>query len=141
MTFKSQGFRGQVQKRVTFSTNDPKHSALTFSVRGKVKAVLFSEPERINWGLVKKGAELHAEIAIVNNSAKSIRLQQPEITTDGIAAELSTLIIASGEQAHVQVSAAFPGDKNRLAGYIIINSDFPLRPQLRIPVSARLSQR
>ena len=141
LTFNSQGFRGEVQKRVTFASNDPNHSALSFSLRGKVKAELFSQPERIHWGRVKKGTELHAEITIINHSAKSIRLQQPQITTDGIAAELSTLTIASGEQAHLKVSAQIPGEKNRLAGYIMINSDFPLRPQLRIPVSARLSQK
>jgi hypothetical protein len=140
LTFKSQGFRGEVQKIVTFDTNDPKHSAVNFSLRGKVKAELFSQPERINWGLVTKGTELHAEIIIFNNSAKSIRLEQPEITTDGIVAEMSPQTIASGERAHMNVSAGFPEGKNRLAGYIIINTDFPLRPQLRIPVSARLSR-
>jgi len=140
LTFNSQGFRGEVQKMVTFETNDPKHSSVTFRLRGKVKAELFSQPERINWGSVKRGTELHTEIVIINDSAQPVSLQQPEVTTDGIVAELSSLTIAPGEQAHLQVSAEFPGGKKRLAGYIIINSDFPSRPQLRIPVSARLSQ-
>ena len=140
LKFNSQGFRGDVQKMVTFETDDPNHSAVTFSLRGKVKAELFLQPERINWGVVKKGVGLHAEIFIINDSAQSITLQEPEVTTKGIVAELSPLIIAAGERAHLKVSAEFPAEKKRLAGYIIINSDFDHLPQLRIPVSARLSQ-
>jgi len=140
LKFNSQGFRGDVQKMVTFETDDPNHSAVTFSLRGKVKAELFLQPERINWGVVKKGVGLHAEIFIINDSAQSITLQEPEVTTNGIIAELSPLIIAAGERAHLKVSAEFPAEKKRLAGYIIINSDFDHLPQLRIPVSARLSQ-
>lgn len=141
LTFNSQGFRGEVQKMVTFNTNDPKHSVVTFSLRGKVKAELFSQPERINWGIVQKGTELHAEIDIVNDSAQSITLQKPKVTTEGVIAELSSLIIASGEKAYLNITAEFPEGKRRLAGYIIIDSDFAALPQLRIPVSARLSQK
>lgn len=141
LKFNSQGFRGEVQKMVTFETNDPNHSAVTFSLRGKVKAELFLQPERINWGIVNKGTVLHANIDIINESDQTITLQSPEITTEGIISDLSPLVITSGDRAHLVVSAEVPAKKKRLAGYIIINSDFPLRRQLRIPVSARLSQK
>ncbi|SDZ85170.1 P pilus assembly protein, chaperone PapD [Desulfuromusa kysingii] len=141
LIFNSQGFRGEVQKMVTFETNDPKHPAITFNLRGKVKAELFLQPERINWGLVKKGATLQTEVEIVNRSKQSITLQQPQITSDQIYAELSARIIAPGEQVRLTVSAKFPDGKKRLAGYVVINSDFTTLPQLKIPVSARLSQK
>lgn len=141
LTFNSHGFRGAVQKTVTFETNDPKHSAATFSLRGRVKAELFLQPQRINWGTVKKNTPLSAELEVINNSTQTITLQVPEVTSAGIESELSSLIIEPGKRAQLKVSAEFPVNKKRLAGYIIINSDFPNLPQLKIPVSARLLQK
>ena len=141
LTFNSQGFRDAVQKTVTFETNDPKHSTVIFSLKGTVKAEFFFQPKRVNWGIVDKNLPLQAELEIVNDSTQTITLQAPKITSVGITAELSSLTIASGERAQLRVSAEFSGEKKRLAGYIIINSDFSQLPQLRVPVSARLSQK
>ena len=141
LTFNSQGFRGAVQKMVTFETNDPKHGAVTFILQGKVKAELFLQPKRINWGVVQNNAPLLADIEIVNESTRTITLQPPEMTTVGIVAELSTLTIAPGEKVQLKVSAEFQPGKKRLAGYILINSDLPNLPQLKVPVSARLTQK
>ena len=141
MTFNSQGFRGAVKKQVTFETNDPKHSAVTFSLQGKVKAELFLQPQRINWGVVKQGTPLQAELEILNESTQIITLHPPKITSTAIVAQLAPLIIAPGERAQLKVSAEFPADKKRLAGYIIINSDFSSLPQLKVPVAARLSRK
>lgn len=141
VTFDSQGFRGPIQKRVTFETNDPKHTAVTFGLRGNVKVELFLQPNRINWGIVKKATPLVAELEIVNRSNKNITLQPPTTTSAGIVAELSPFKIAPGEESHLKISAEFPAGKKRLAGYILIKSDFPGTPQLKVPVSARLSQK
>ncbi len=141
LTFNSRGFRGAVQKTVTFETNDPDHSTVTFSLRGKVKAELFLQPQRINWGTVKRGTPLAAEIEIVNDSLQTITLQAPEVTSSGIEADLFPLVIAPGKRAKLNVSAEFPADKKRLAGYIVINTDFPNLTQLKVPVSARLSHK
>ncbi|MCK5916768.1 MAG: hypothetical protein KAG92_11560, partial [Deltaproteobacteria bacterium] len=126
---------------VTFETNDPKHSVVTFSLRGKVKAELYLHPERVNWGVVKKNTPLWTELEVINDSAQTIILQPPKITTKGIGAELSSLKIAPGDRVHLKISAEFPPDKKRLAGYILIDSDFPNLPQLKLPVSARLAQK
>jgi len=141
VTFDSQGFHGAIQKRVTFETNDPKHTAVTFGLQGNVKVELFLQPNRINWGIVKKDTPLVAELEIVNRSNKIITLQTPTATSAGIVAELSPFKIAPGEQSLLKVSAEFPTGKKRLAGYILIKSDFPSMPQLKVPVSARLSQK
>ena len=141
LKFNSQGFRGAVKKQVTFETNDPKHSVVTFGLRGQVKVELFLQPQRINWGVVGQDTLLQADVEIFNESTRIITLRAPEITNPGIVAQLSPLIIAPGERAQLKVSAEFPADKKRLAGYIVIRSDFSNLPQLRVPVSARLSQK
>ncbi|MDX2480900.1 MAG: DUF1573 domain-containing protein [Desulfuromusa sp.] len=141
LTFNSQGFRGDVQKMVTFETNDPKHNAVNFSLRAKVKTELFLQPQRINWGVVNENSPLQAELEIINDSTHTITFQPPQITSSGIHAELFPLTIAAGDKARLKVSAEFPAGKKRLAGYVIVNSDFSNVPQLKVPVSARLTQK
>ncbi len=141
LTFDSRGFRGTVQKMVTFETNDPKHSVVSFSLRGKVKAELYLQPQRINWGVVENNTPLTGEIEVVNESKRTVTLRPPEVTSATISAEWDVLEIAPGERSHIKVSAAFGENKKRLAGYIIINSDFANLPQLKVPVSARLSSK
>lgn len=139
VTFNSQGFRGQVQKMVTFETNDPKHQEVTFSLRGQVKAELYFNPERINWGRVANGALLTQEVEIVNDSPEMVILQQPEVTSPELQTELLSTHIAAGQSAKLKITVEFPKELKRLAGYVIVRSNFPSVPQLKLPVSARLS--
>ena len=138
--FDSQGFRGEVQKRISFNTNDPQHASVTFSLRGIIKSELYIEQERVNWKMAEPGQVLSSELAILNRSAQLVRLETPQVTAAGIRAELSGAEIAPGEQVFLRVTAEFPVDKKRLAGYVIINTDFSPVPQLKLPVSARLSR-
>ena len=140
LTFNSRGFRGPVQKRVTFSTNDPDHSSVGFILQGKVTPELMLTPERINWGIVTLEEPLHAEIVVRNTSAKPITLQLPTVTNPAIVTKLSAFKIAPGEQAVLAVTASFPVGKKRLAGYIMIATDLQQLPRLRISVSARLAR-
>ena len=140
LTFNSSGFRGSVQKRVTFSTNDPAHPSVGFALQGKVTPELTLTPERINWGVVTLAMPLHAEIEVRNTSSKTITLQSPTVTNSAIVAKVSALKIAPGEQVRLAVTASFPEGKKRLAGYIMIATDLQQLPQLRISVSARLAR-
>lgn len=139
VTFDSHGFRGRVQKGVSFETNDPKHPAVTVALQGIVNAELFVSPQRVNWGRVKAGTPLRMMIEVVNDSDKTISLNPPTTTITELSAQLSTMTIAAGEKAALEITAEFPHGKKRLAGYVILHSDFSAVPELRVPVSARLS--
>lgn len=139
VTFDSQGFRGQVQKMVTFETNDPKRPAVTFSLRGRVKAELYLSPERINWGRVSREKPLSAVVEIVNDSAGMIILQRPEVTTPDIQAELSSKNLPADQKVELKITGKLSEKQKHLAGYVILRSNFSSDPQLKLPVSARLS--
>ncbi|MBN1956709.1 MAG: DUF1573 domain-containing protein [Desulfuromonadales bacterium] len=136
--FDSQGFRGQVQKMVTFDTNDPQHGSINFTLRGLVKVQLFIEPQSINWGRVSRSDQLTRVLRIVNESAQTVVFQPPQVTSADLQATLSRLSLPAGETAILEVTANFPDLKKRLAGYVILHSNFPSVPQLKVPVSARL---
>lgn len=139
VSFNSSGFRGRVQKGVTFDTNDPKHPSVTVALQGEVKAELFVSPQRVNWGRVKAGTPLRMVIDVVNDSDQTISLNPPTTTISELSVQLSSVTLAAGEKAALEVTANFPQGKKRLAGYVILRSDFPTVPELRVPVSARLS--
>lgn len=136
--FDSAGFRGQVQKMVTFETSDPKHTEVTFILSGRVKAELFVQPQRINWGRVTHTGQLIQVIEVVNDSSDTIIFQPPLVTSSAIHAKLSRRALGAGETANLEVTAEFPDGKKRLTGYVILRSDFSSVPEMKVPVSARL---
>ena len=139
-TFDSTRFRGAVNKVISLESNDPQQSQVRFSLYGNVKAELLLEPERVSWGAVKRGQHLESKVIIRNLSSKPIHLQPPKSTNPAVSAELSALLIPPAGQVELQLSAMLPEDKTRLGGYVILVSDYPNQPQIRVPVSARLSK-
>jgi len=140
LTFNSSGFKGSVQKRVTFSTNDPAHPSVGFVLKGKVTPELTLTPSRINWGVVTRTEPLQSKVVLSNESTKSILLHSPTVTNSAITAKLSALEIEPGKQVILTVSALFPEAKKRLAGYVMIVTDLKQFPQLGVSVSARLAR-
>ena len=139
-TFDSTRFKGGVNKVVTIDTNDPKVPQLVFSMHGNVKAELLLQPERVNWGKVKRDAPLKSKVIITNQGSATVNLQEPRATNPAVSAELKGLQLKPGDQVELEITAKFPEQKKRIGGYVIIGTDYPKVPQLRVSVSARLSE-
>lgn len=139
-TFDSTRFKGAINKIVTIDTNDPQHPQVTFGLYGDVKAELLLQPERVNWGKVKQAVPLSSTVTISNRGSATINLQPPQVTSPAISAELRTLQLLPGEQVELNISAVFTEQKKRIGGYVIITTDYPNVPQLRVSVSARLAK-
>jgi len=139
-TFDSERFKGKVSKLVTFDTNDPKQKQLSYTLHGSIKVELLAQPERIKWGKVAAGTPLTATVTIVNRGTETVTLKRTATTSTAVSAKLGASKIAPGESVELQVSGEFPENKSRIGGYVIIDTDYSRIPQIRVPVSARLSQ-
>jgi hypothetical protein len=139
-TFDSERFKGGIHKTIVFDTNDPRHPQVTFAISGNVKAELLVEPERLNWRKVTRETRLEKTVKIINRGSTSINLQSPKVTNRAISAQLSGRQLDPGDQLEVKVTAEFPQRKDRISGYVIIDTDYSKVPQLRISVSARLAK-
>ncbi len=137
--FNSQGFRGKIHKTITVDTNDPEQASVIFNLRGMITLELYTTLERVNWGRVKERLPLQDQFDIVNDSKQVVTLTEPQIAGAGIAANISRLRLEPGQKATVNVAGEFLEGNNRIAGYVIISTDFSAVPQIRVPVSARLS--
>lgn len=138
-TFDSTRFRGAVNKVISLESNDPQHPQVSFSLFGNVKAELVLQPERVNWGAVQRNQLLESQVTIGNLGSEAIHLQLPKSTNPAVTAELSAQLIPPGGQVELRLSAKLPDNQTRLGGYVIIGSDYSGATQLRVPVSARLS--
>ena len=141
LKFNSQGFRGQVHKTLEIDLNDPDRPTVVFHLKGTVALEVFVDPQRINWGMVEAGALLHTKIVLHNKSRQSIALKPLNIIGKGITARPSAFEVAAGGQVEIDVEARFLEGTRRISGYVIIPTDFSLVPQIRVPVSARLSKK
>lgn len=139
-TFDSTRFKGAINKTVSFDSNDPQLPQVSFALYGNVKVELLLQPDRVNWGKVKADVPLNSSVTIVNQGSVTINLQPPKVTSPAFSAELDALQILPGEKVTLQIAAKFPEQKKRLGGYVIIGTDYPSVPQLRVSVSARLSE-
>lgn len=140
LTFDSTNFKGAIQKTVSVDSNDPAHPQINFALQGNVKAEILLEPERVNWGRVQKGSLLSSSLTLTNVGSATIRLQSPTVTSPDIQAILDELILPPGKQVKLQITAKFSEQKTRIRGYVIIATDYPKVPQIRVPVAARLIQ-
>ena len=132
--------RGAIHKVISIDANDPAQPQVAFALSGNVKAELLLQPERVSWGKVKASEPLTETVKITNQGQATITLAAPQVTNPAISAELSALRLAPGDQAELQLRAKFPEQTKRIGGYVIIATDYPNVPQLRVSVSARLSE-
>lgn len=139
--FDSQGFRGNVHKTIEITTNDPNQPRVVFSLKGTVELEIFASPERVNWGTVEKRDTLKSQIILYNHSKDVVAIGPLKIVGKGIVAEPSESSIAAGGSITIDISAEFSQKTPRISGYVIIPTDFSLVPQIRVPVSARMSRK
>jgi len=141
LKFNSQGFRGKVHKTIEIDTNDPQRPTVVFNLKGTVDLEVFADPQRISWGLVEEAQPLKARIVLYNRSQQLVTLQPLNIIGKGITATPSKLEVPAGDQIQIDVEANFLEGSRRISGYVIIPTDFSMVPQIRVPVSARLSKK
>lgn len=139
-TFDSTRFKGAIHKTVTMDTNDPKSSQISFALVGNVKAEVFVDPERISWGKVNIDTPLSSVVMLKNLGETTINLQAPTATSPGLSGELSDLVLVPGKEVELKITAKFPEQKKRIGGYVLIATDYPKVPQIRVSVSARLAK-
>ncbi len=140
LTFNSQGFRGKVHKTIEMTTNDPQQPLVVFNLRGTVEMEVFVSPERISWGIVPKPEPLTSQLVLKNESRQMVTLQPLKIIGSGITARPAANEVPPGGQVTIDIKAEFADNATRISGYVIIPTDFSLVPQIRVPVSARLSK-
>jgi len=138
--FDSTRFQGRVKKTISLETNDPSQRQVVFNLSGQVRVEVQVNPERVNWGTVSGVQELESLVTISNLGSTSITLSAPQTTNPALGADLNSRELPPGGQVEMKVRGKFDEGMARLRGYVIVPTDFPKVPQIRVPVSARLAE-
>lgn len=131
---------GKITKNVTATTNDRANPSVPLTCEANVLTALKTEPENINFGSVKRDADVQKTVVkIARGDGGPLK---PKILTTGnpqIQAELNE--IEAGEKYEVTVTAAPPWPDATLRGALQIETGVEQEPVKNIPIYATLLPR
>lgn len=137
ITFNSQGRRGKQHKKVYMHFNTPRQPIVTLHITGHIKIppcpIIQTSPTRWYLGKVNVDASPQKRVVITNIGEKALLIKNIE-TSSGCEAELLTQkIVLPGEKRYIDVTLKpINGKQDRISEYIIIHSNDPKYPKLKI---------
>ncbi|MDW7645986.1 MAG: DUF1573 domain-containing protein [Desulfuromonadales bacterium] len=135
VTFDSTRFRGPVVKTVYVYTNDPLHRVAQFYLRGQVTPELVLEPARADLGALEAGAVGEAAIVIGNVGPQNIAIQDIQTDLQDVRATLSSEMLQAGGSVTLHITVAAGEGAVKRKGYVVISTDSPYSPVVKVPVS------
>lgn len=135
-SFDSTRFGGAVVKTIYLYSNDPQQPVAEFHIRGTVKQGITLSPPRVELKNLAVGTTREAVVRLANQSKQPLTITGVQTTAADLAAEVSTKKVAPGETADITVRVTVKEGARRVNGYVMIQTDSPRLPELRLPVSA-----
>lgn len=133
-TFDSARFRGEVIKTIYLYTDDPLKPVTQLYIRGSVKPEIVQDPERVELGAIQPEVEKEVRVTLTNQGEKEIALPSIQVTAPELKAELSSDVLLPGKAVQLLIKATPREGRERLSGYVIVKTNSPYVPELRIPV-------
>lgn len=133
-SFDSNRFSGEVVKTVYLYTNDTAQSMAQLNLRGTVVREIELNPGQLDLGSLTPGTLREAKVALTNRGPKELQLLGIKSTVAEVTASLPNRRIAPGKSVEVVTKIAPKTGRGRLSGYLLIQTDSPHMPELRVPV-------
>lgn len=134
-TFDSTRFRGPVVKTIYLYTNDPKQQVTQFFLRGTVAEEIVLNPDRISLGPIPPDTPAKAKVTLTNKGKTPLILGQLRVTAKEFDARLSAAELPPEGATEVEITVLAPKGKSRISGYVLVPTNHPRNPEIRIPVS------
>ncbi len=129
-TFNSGNFRGAVEKSIYMASNDPGLASATLHLRGKVLPAI-EAPLDINLGVLKPGESREVRVVLSNRSKETVTLKSVESTVAAVRVAKAASALPPGGTGEILLRAEVSG-KEPMNGYLIIRTDSPSAPELRL---------
>jgi len=133
-TFDSARFRGPVKKTVYLYSNDPAQKPFEFSLTATILEVIALSPHRVTAEALLPGKPHADELVLTNQWQAPIHITRQQSSIDGLETTLDRDTIPAGEQARLTLRLTPGGKQRRINGYVILHTDTPLLPEIRVPV-------
>jgi len=94
------------------------------------------EPESFDFGEVRQQSTLHKEFRLVNLGDSALEIERVSTSCGCTATQLAETVIAPGSSEILRVSVSTRSDRGRIVRTVIVSSNDPERPRLKIALSA-----
>lgn len=140
MTLSSRKYHGKFTKKISVSTNDPKHPQETLLCKGHVQVPLNLSPRSINFGQIPSKGGPHKRITkIVRGDGGPLNLKLEMDKTKGIKAKLNE--IEPGERYELEVILTPPLKSKKLRTKLKLHTGIAGVPIVSVPIYATIAPR
>jgi len=94
------------------------------------------EPESFDFGEARQQSTLHKEFRLVNLGDSPLEIERVSTSCGCTATQLAKTVIAPGSSEILRVSVSTRSDSGRIVRTVIVSSNDPERPRLKIALSA-----
>lgn len=132
--FDSTRFSGAVAKTIYVNSNDSLQPLVQFTIKGTVRQELLVTPPLADLGLIQPAAVKEVNVVLTNQGTALLRMLGTEVLAPDLTVQLSGEQLAAGQSITLRLRAEPKEGRARLNGYVIVKTDSPRVPELRIPV-------
>jgi len=139
-TFDSSRFRGPVTKKIYLYSNATGAASFDFLLTATVKEIISLTPHMVSSGPLPPEKAFTVDIVMTNQWKAPVNITSVQTGLETLHARLERETLEVGEQARLTLSITPGREKRRLNTYVILKTDIPLLPEIRIPVNLVVNQ-
>jgi hypothetical protein len=129
---KTESFSGPVEKRITFTTNDPRNASVTLSIKAVVEPEFGVAESSIFFENIPAGIEVSKEIILTLPAAKPIKLLSAVSKDPNVAVRLEPVPGSNGNQMKLTATRKANVKSGYHFGQIVVKTTSRLTPEIII---------
>lgn len=137
-SFNSASFSGNISKTISVESNDPQAPSTTLTIKGVVTEELSISPRQVSLGNIKADTKKEVTLTVANRSPRHVNLLSVKSGLQQVTVKAKKTSLKPGESAELLVTVNAKGDDRYISGYITVQTDFPSKPEIPIPVYATI---
>lgn len=129
---KTEYFSGPVEKRITFTTNDPRNAKITLSIKAMVEPEIGASESSIIFENIPAGKEVSKEIILTIPAAKPIKILSAASLDPNVAVRLDPVPGSNGKKLKLTATRKANVKPGYHFGQIVVKTTSRLPPEVVI---------
>ena len=129
---KTENLFGAIEKRIVITTNDPRHSTVTLSIKANVEPEVGASEYSIFFGNVPVGKEAAKEIILTLPAEKPVRILSVVSKDPNVAVRLDPVQGSKGKKIRLTVTQKAGAKPSQHFGEITVKTDSRRTPEITI---------
>jgi hypothetical protein len=129
---KTESFSGPIEKRITFTTNDPRNASVTLSIKAIVEPEIEVSESSIFFENIPAGKEVSKEIILTIPAEKPIKILSAVSKDPKVAVRLDPVPGSKGRKIRLTVIRRANVNPGSHFGQIVVKTTSRLTPEITI---------